>query len=140
MQVSEKLSIPKDDQDQSMSKKATISVPYGTLGVNREQWTQGIEPSDREYFDSVLEQVLAELEPVALHEQQFCINFFQMDIKSPTTKLNSSETFDKSMEVAQSPLVSPSITSALYAMGSGDNGIKIIFFCLSSCQCNFNLP
>lgn len=85
------------------------AVPYGTLGVNRDQWGPGVESSERERFDTVLEKVLAELEPVALQEQMFCINFFQMDVLSPTTK-NTQTTLDvleKSVDSAQSMLASP---------------------------------
>lgn len=102
-------------------------MPYGTLGVNREQWAPGIETSEREYFDGVLEQVLAELEPIALQEQQFCINFFQMDVKSPTTgKSNITDQVDKPSTEIQSPLVSPLADSAFSGVGGGDSSGKMI--------------
>lgn len=80
-------------------------MPYGTLGVNRDQWASGVENADRKRFDAILEKVLAELEPVALQEQMFCINFFQMDVISPTTK-NTQTTLDvmeKNIDIAASP-------------------------------------
>lgn len=103
-------------------------MPYGTLGVNREQWAPGIEASEREYFDDVLEQVLAELEPVALQEQEFCISFFQMDVKSPTGgKSNIMDQIDKpSMEMITSPLVSPLTDSAFCGVGGGDSSGNMI--------------
>jgi len=70
-----------------------ITQPYGLLGVNKELWGAGIEQNERQKFDSILEKVLAELEPVALSEQLFCITFFQLDVLSPTTK-NTQTTLD----------------------------------------------
>ncbi|XP_050098632.1 exocyst complex component 1 [Anopheles aquasalis] len=66
------------------SKQA--AQPYGILGVTKELWAPGADPSERQRFDSILEKVLAELEPVALSEQHFCIAFFQLDVISPTGK------------------------------------------------------
>ncbi|KAH8378977.1 hypothetical protein KR009_002376 [Drosophila setifemur] len=88
MQVSEKLRSSREDLDMSTSsrKSAISTIPYGTLGINRDQWGPGVESADRIRFDALLEKVLAELEPIALQEQLFCINFFQMDVISPTTK------------------------------------------------------
>lgn len=63
-----------------------VSQPWGILGVNKEQWSNGLDASERQRFDSILEKVLAELEPVALSEQHFCIRFFQLDVLSPTTR------------------------------------------------------
>lgn len=70
-----------------------VSQPWGILGVNKEQWSNGLDTSERQRFDSILEKVLAELEPVALSEQHFCIRFFQLDVLSPTTK-NTQTTLD----------------------------------------------
>ncbi|XP_037933042.1 exocyst complex component 1 [Teleopsis dalmanni] len=114
-QVSEKLRTSREDLDTSTaSKKSAVSaVPYGTLGVNKDQWTPGVDSADRERFDTVLEKVLAELEPIALQEQMFCINFFQLDVISPTTK-NTQTTLDvleKSVDMSQSLLASPSSVS-----------------------------
>lgn len=88
MQVSDKLRSSREDLDMSTSsrKSAVSIIPYGTLGINREQWGPGVDSADRVRFDALLEKVLAELEPIALQEQMFCINFFQMDVISPTTK------------------------------------------------------
>ncbi|XP_017096109.2 exocyst complex component 1 [Drosophila bipectinata] len=107
MQVSEKLRSSREDLDMSTSsrKSAVSTIPYGTLGINREQWGPGVESADRIRFDALLEKVLAELEPIALQEQLFCINFFQMDVISPTTK-NTQTTLEmeKAVDMSQSIL------------------------------------
>ncbi|XP_055597796.1 exocyst complex component 1 [Uranotaenia lowii] len=74
--------------------------PYGIIGINRDQWGQGAEPSERQMFDSILEKVLAELEPVALSEQHFCIAFFQLDVISPTGK-NTQTTLEMASNVPE---------------------------------------
>lgn len=115
MQISEKLRNSREDLDSSTS---STSVPHGTLGVNREQWGPGVDAADRERFDAVLEKVLAELEPIALQEQKFCINFFQMDVISPTAKSGNLDVMEKSTTTAdktQSILLSPSSVK-----GAGD--------------------
>ncbi|XP_058829670.1 exocyst complex component 1 [Topomyia yanbarensis] len=92
-----------DLNSSSMSNKLKLgqqsnkppSQPYGILGINRELWGAGAEPVERQKFDSILEKVLAELEPVALSEQHFCIAFFQLDVISPTGK-NTQTTLDAS--------------------------------------------
>ncbi|XP_017842021.1 exocyst complex component 1 [Drosophila busckii] len=107
LQVSEKLRSSREDLDMSTSsrKSAVSSIPYGTLGINRDQWGAGVDAADRLRFDALLEKVLAELEPIALQEQLFCINFFQMDVLSPTTK-NTQTTLevdkDKPVDMTQS--------------------------------------
>lgn len=70
-----------------------IGQPYGILGVIKEVWSNGVDAAERQRFDSILEKVLAELEPVALSEQHFCIKFFQLDVLSPTTR-NTQTTLD----------------------------------------------
>lgn len=60
-----------------------------------------MENADREKFDATLEKVLAELEPVALEEQMFCINFFQLDVLSPTGK-NTQTTLDPEEKLSTS--------------------------------------
>ncbi|XP_052872288.1 exocyst complex component 1 [Anopheles cruzii] len=83
-----------DVNNSSMSNKLKLgqqstkqaAQPYGILGINKELWTPGAEPAERQRFDCILEKVLAELEPVALSEQHFCIAFFQLDVISPTGK------------------------------------------------------
>lgn len=69
------------------SKVQQVKVPvYGILGIAKDQWSAAIiDASERQRFDGVLEKVLTELEPVALSEQMFCINFFQLDVLSPTS-------------------------------------------------------
>lgn len=76
-----------------------ISQPWGILGVNKEQWSHGLDVSERQRFDSILEKVLAELEPVALSEQHFCIRFFQLDVLSPTIR-NTQTTLDGMMSTS----------------------------------------
>lgn len=89
-----------DELNTSVSKikgqqaKQAVTQSYGILGINREQWSTGIESSERQRFDSILEKVLTELEPIALNEQLFCIYFFQLDILSPTGK-NTQTTLDE---------------------------------------------
>nr|CAD7407264.1 unnamed protein product [Timema poppensis] len=65
----------------------------GLLGVEREQWGAEMDPGERPRFDEVLERTLAELEPVCLAEQNFCVSFFQLDVLSPTTR-NTQTTLD----------------------------------------------
>lgn len=60
---------------------------WGLLGVEREQWGAEYDVTERTRFDQVLEKVLAQLEPVCLTEQNFCVAFFQLDVLSPTTKV-----------------------------------------------------
>lgn len=76
-----------------------VAQPWGILGVNREQWSHGLDAAERQRFDSILEKVLAELEPVALSEQHFCIRFFQLDVLSPTTR-NTQTTLDGIMSTS----------------------------------------
>lgn len=70
-----------------------VAQPYGILGVNRELWSNGLDSMERHRFDGILEKVLAELEPVALSEQHFCVEFFQLNVISPTTR-NTQTTLD----------------------------------------------
>ncbi|XP_017026432.1 exocyst complex component 1 [Drosophila kikkawai] len=113
MQVSEKLRSSREDLDMSTSsrKSAVSTIPYGTLGINRDQWGPGVESADRIRFDALLEKVLAELEPIALQEQLFCINFFQMDVISPTTK-NTQTTLEmeKAVDMSQSAVLGTAIS------------------------------
>ncbi|KAH8322162.1 hypothetical protein KR059_006233 [Drosophila kikkawai] len=113
MQVSEKLRSSREDLDMSTSsrKSAVSTIPYGTLGINRDQWGPGVESADRIRFDALLEKVLAELEPIALQEQLFCINFFQMDVISPTTK-NTQTTLEmeKAVDMSQSAILGTAIS------------------------------
>lgn len=99
-QARQMIATNKDEMSTSMTGKfkaqpttKQVTQPYGLLGINRELWSNGVEPTERQKFDSILEKVLAELEPVALSEQIFCIGFFQLDILSPTGK-NTQTTLD----------------------------------------------
>lgn len=99
-QARQMISTNKDEMTTSMTGKfktqpttKQVTQPYGLLGINRELWSNGVESNERQKFDSILEKVLAELEPVALSEQIFCIGFFQLDILSPTGK-NTQTTLD----------------------------------------------
>ncbi|XP_049783051.1 exocyst complex component 1 [Schistocerca cancellata] len=69
------------------------SAPVGLLGMERDQWCIEIDQAERQRFDEVLEKVLAQLEPVCLEEQNFCVSFFQLDVLSPSTK-NTQTTLD----------------------------------------------
>lgn len=79
---------------QQQTSQVTQSSSYGILGINCEQWSVGLDPNDRRKFDSILERVLAQLEPVALSEQMFCIGFFQLDVLSPIGGKNTQTTLD----------------------------------------------
>lgn len=99
----------------SNSKKtATASTAYGMLGAQKDQWGLGIDTTDREHFDGILEKVLAELEPIALQEQRFCIHFFQMDVVNISTKSNGVEIKDNSLDVS---VVPSSLTNTSDASG-----------------------
>ncbi|XP_031637520.1 exocyst complex component 1 [Contarinia nasturtii] len=79
-----------------------ISQPYGILGISKEQWTNGLDANERQRFETIMEKVLTELEPVALSEQHFSIQFFQLDVLSPTTK-NTQTTLDGIMSTSIGP-------------------------------------
>lgn len=68
------------------------SISCALLGVERDQWPE-TDPNERMRFSHIFEKVLSQLEPVCLSEQQFCINFFQLDVMSPTSK-NTQTTLD----------------------------------------------
>lgn len=55
------------------------TTPTTLIGLDRDQWTLEANSQDRKKYDSVLEQVLTQLEPVFIQEQQFCVNFFQVN-------------------------------------------------------------
>lgn len=79
-----------DEMSTSMSGKSKVQPAkaslYGILGLPKDQWSStGVDGNERQRFDAVLEKVLTELEPIALNEQMFCINFFQLDVLSPTS-------------------------------------------------------
>lgn len=74
-------------QAQNFGGPAKTPLPSGLLGVERDQWCVDVDAAERQRFDEVLERALAELEPVCLAEQNFCVSFFQLDVLSPTTKV-----------------------------------------------------
>jgi hypothetical protein len=76
-------------QAQNFGGPAKSPQPSGLLGVERDQWCVDVDAAERQRFDEVLERALAELEPVCLAEQNFCVSFFQLDVLSPTTKVSS---------------------------------------------------
>lgn len=80
-------------QAQNFGGPAKSPQPSGLLGVERDQWCVDVDAAERQRFDEVLERALAELEPVCLAEQNFCVSFFQLDVLSPTTK-NTQTTLD----------------------------------------------
>jgi hypothetical protein len=101
----------KEDLNSSMTNKLKlqqsakpVSQPYGILGINKEQWSAGVEAVERQRFDSILEKVLAELEPVALSEQLFCISFFQLDVVVSPTGKNTQTTLDISTDAIKDDL------------------------------------
>lgn len=78
----------RDEMNTSMSNKfktpvagKQVTQPYGILGINHELWSPGLDRAERAKFDLLLERVLAALAPVALSEQKFCIEFFNLDDK-----------------------------------------------------------
>lgn len=83
-----------DELNQSTSSKSkvqTVKVPvYGILGISKEQWSSAVvDATERQRFDTIFEKVLTEIDPIALDEQIFCINFFQLDVLSPTSSMKN---------------------------------------------------
>ncbi|KAK4883341.1 hypothetical protein RN001_006660 [Aquatica leii] len=77
----------------STSQVATPIKTSALLGLDREQWTIDTTANERYHYEATLEQVLSQLEPICLQEQQFCVSFFQLDILSPSSK-NTLTTLD----------------------------------------------
>ena len=48
------------------------------LGLDRDQWTLETTTIEKNTYESTLDQLLTQLEPVCLQEQQFCVTFFQV--------------------------------------------------------------
>ncbi|KAL3276809.1 hypothetical protein HHI36_012172 [Cryptolaemus montrouzieri] len=71
----------------------TLTSPTSLLGHDRDIWSLEISADDRKKYDTILDQVLTQLEPVCLQEQMFCVNFFQLDVLSPSSK-NTLTTLD----------------------------------------------
>lgn len=81
--VNDEMSTSMSGKSKPQPSKASL---YGILGLPKDQWSSSaVDSNERQRFDSVLEKVLTELEPMALNEQMFCINFFQLDVLSPTS-------------------------------------------------------
>lgn len=102
-----------DEMNTSISGKSKVQTAkaplYGILGLPKDQWSSSaVDNHERQRFDMVLEKVLTELEPMALHEQMFCINFFQLSVMSPTSKnppnLAMTPNKDNSMSMPQKKL------------------------------------
>lgn len=103
-----------DEMNTSMSGKSKLqpakASSYGILGLPKDQWSSTVDAGERQRFDSVLEKVLTELEPIALNEQMFCINFFQLDVVSPTSSTKNAPSLavtpnkDTSMNIPQKRL------------------------------------
>jgi hypothetical protein len=70
-----------------------VTSPTTLIGLDRDMWTLETSSHDRNNYKVTLEQVLTQLEPVCLQEQQFCVNFFQLDVLSPSAK-NTLTTLD----------------------------------------------
>nr|XP_022906729.1 exocyst complex component 1 [Onthophagus taurus] len=71
----------------------TLPVKNVALLGSDIDWTLEASTKDRANFKVVLDKVLTQLEPVCLQEQLFCVNFFQLDILSPSSK-NTQTTLD----------------------------------------------
>ncbi|KAJ3665475.1 hypothetical protein Zmor_000968 [Zophobas morio] len=67
--------------------------PTTLIGLDRDMWSLETSTHDRKTYKVTLEQVLTQLEPVCLQEQQFCVAFFQLDVLSPSSK-NTLTTLD----------------------------------------------
>lgn len=83
-----------DEMNASISGKSKlqpVKVPvYGILGISKDQWSSStVDTNERQRFDTIFEKVLTEIDPIALNEQIFCINFFQLDVLSPTNPKTS---------------------------------------------------
>lgn len=74
-----------------LTRTKVQNVKQGTttalLGLDKELWPIEADINDRQRYEATLERVLAQLEPVCLNEQQFCVSFFQLDVVSPTAKV-----------------------------------------------------
>ncbi|XP_066156360.1 exocyst complex component 1 [Euwallacea fornicatus] len=70
-----------------------VTSPTTLIGLDRDFWTLETSTTDRSRYEAILEQVLRQLEPVFVQEQQFCVKFFQLDVLSPTSK-NTLTTLD----------------------------------------------
>lgn len=55
-----------------------MSSPTSLIGLDKDLWTLETSSQDRKRYDTILEQVLTQLEPVFMQEQQFCVKFFQV--------------------------------------------------------------
>ncbi|KAL7644538.1 UNVERIFIED_CONTAM: hypothetical protein RMT77_004074 [Armadillidium vulgare] len=73
----------------SLSHSRT-GVGAALLGIERDQWGGELDASERQKFDQIFEQVLSELEPVCLAEQEFCISFFNLLSSSEPKGANTS--------------------------------------------------
>lgn len=70
------------------SGKTPVTDTGPLLGIEKEQWppqSLEIDQAERHRCDAILERALAQLEPICLKEQQFCVAFFQLDVLSPTS-------------------------------------------------------
>jgi len=85
----------------SSSNTTTISSPTGTatlpsqnlLGNEKDLWMVEVDIQERKRLEDLLECALAELEPVCLVEQEFCVGFFALD-----QGINSDESATKVVE------------------------------------------
>ncbi|ENN72139.1 hypothetical protein D910_08454 [Dendroctonus ponderosae] len=79
-----------------------VASPTTLIGLDRDFWTLETSAADRRRYETILEQVLTQLEPVFLQEQQFCVRFFQLDVLSPTSKntLTTLDGCEATMEIA----------------------------------------
>lgn len=59
---------------------SVVSSPTSLIGLDKDLWTLETSSQDRKRYDTILEQVLTQLEPVFMQEQQFCVKFFQVSV------------------------------------------------------------
>lgn len=64
--------------DFCLAEVGTATTPTTLLGLDRDLWTLETTALDRNKYKTTLEQVLIQLEPVLMQEQQFCVSFFQV--------------------------------------------------------------
>ncbi|KAK9882783.1 hypothetical protein WA026_023201 [Henosepilachna vigintioctopunctata] len=106
----------------------TLTSPVSLLGQDKDAWTLEISDTNRKKYDTILDQVLTQLEPVCLQEQMFCVKFFQLDVLSPSSK-NTLTTLDGAevqVEVLSPRLVEKQINEDVRNMMTN------LFSCLKS--------
>lgn len=70
----------KNIQKLTFAAYSAVSSPTSLIGLDKDLWTLETSSQDRKRYDTILEQVLTQLEPVFMQEQQFCVKFFQVSL------------------------------------------------------------